>query len=107
MADVTYMPTWGGFLYLAVVLDVWSRRIVGWAMAAHLRTELVVEALDMALWQRRPDNVMHHSDHGSQYTAFAFGARCREAGSGPPWGPSVTATIMPCVRAFSPPSNVN
>ena len=54
MADVTYMPTWGGFLYLAVVLDVWSRRIVGWAMAAHLRTELVVEALDMALWQRRP-----------------------------------------------------
>jgi transposase InsO family protein len=60
VADVTYVPTWGGFLYLAVVLDVWSRRIVGWAMAAHLRTELVVEALDMALWQRRPDNVMHH-----------------------------------------------
>ncbi len=86
VADVTYVPTWGGFLYLAVVLDVWSRRIVGWAMAAHLRTELVLEALDMALQQRRPDDVMHHSDHGSQYTSLAFGARCRAAGVRPSMG---------------------
>jgi len=86
VADITYVPTWGGFLYLAVVLDVWSRRIVGWAMATHLRTELVLEALDMALWQRRPEEVLHHSDHGSQYTSFAFGARCREAGVRPSMG---------------------
>jgi putative transposase len=86
IADITYVPTWVGFLYLAVVLDVWSRRIVGWAMASHLRTELVLEALDMALWQRRPEEVMHHSDRGSQYTSFAFGARCREAGVRPSMG---------------------
>lgn len=66
-ADITYVPTWAGFLYLAVVLDVFSRRIVGWAMAEHLRTELVLAALDMALWNRRPDpGVIHHSDHGCQ-----------------------------------------
>ena len=60
MADITYVPTWAGFLFLAIVLDVWSRRIVGWAMATHLRTELVLEALDMALEQRRPEGVIHH-----------------------------------------------
>jgi putative transposase len=66
-ADITYVPTWSGFLYLAVVLDVFSRRIVGWAMADHLRTELVLSALEMALWNRRPDpGVIHHSDHGCQ-----------------------------------------
>ena len=54
VADITYIPTCSGFLYLAVVLDVWSRRIVGWAMETHLRTELVLSALNMALWQRRP-----------------------------------------------------
>jgi len=58
VADITYVPTWAGFLYLAIVLDVWSRRIVGWAMRTHLRTELVLEALDMALHQRRPDGVI-------------------------------------------------
>ena len=66
VADITYVPTWAGFLYLAVVLDVWSRRIVGWSMRKHLRTELVVEALEMALHQRRPTEVIHHSDQGSQ-----------------------------------------
>ncbi len=86
VADITYVPTWVGFLYLAVVLDAWSRRIVGWAMASHLRTELVLEALDMALWQRCPEQVMHHSDRGSQYASFAFGARCREAGVRPSMG---------------------
>jgi putative transposase len=86
VADITYIPTWAGFLYLAVVLDVFSRRIVGWAMETHLRTELVLEALDLALWQRRPAAVIHHSDQGSQYTSIQFGARCREAGVRPSMG---------------------
>jgi putative transposase len=86
VADITYIPTWAGFLYLAVVLDAWSRRIVGWAMKTHLRTELVLEALNMALWQRRPSEVVHHSDHGTQYTSIAFGKRCREAGVRPSMG---------------------
>jgi putative transposase len=86
VADITYIPTWSGFLYLAVVLDVWSRRVVGWSMADHLRTELVLDALDMALWQRRPSTVIHHSDQGTQYTSIAFGLRCREAGVRPSMG---------------------
>ena len=86
VADITYIPTWAGFLYLAVVLDTFSRRIVGWAMATHLRTELVLEALDMALGQRRPAAVIHHSDQGSQYTSLAFGKRCDEAGVRPSMG---------------------
>lgn len=86
VADITYVPTWAGFLYLAVVLDVWSRRIVGWAMATHLRTELVLEALDMALVQRLPKDVIHHSDHGSQYTSLAFGRRCELMGVRPSLG---------------------
>ncbi|MEU8359255.1 IS3 family transposase [Nonomuraea sp. NPDC048882] len=66
-ADITYVPTWQGFVYLAVVLDVFSRRIVGWAMADHMRTELVTDALAMAIHQRRPQaGVIHHSDKGSQ-----------------------------------------
>ncbi len=81
VADITYVSTWMGFLYLAVVLDAYSRRVVGWAMAEHLRTELVVEAVEMALWRRRPsDGVIHHSDQGSQYTSLAFGRRLRDAG---------------------------
>ena len=80
VADATYVPTDEGFLYLAVVLDVFSRRIVGWAMSEHLYTQLMLRALDMALVQRRPDDVVHHSDQGCQYTSIAFGRRCREAG---------------------------
>ena len=80
VADITYVPTWAGFLYLAIVLDVWSRRIVGWAMAHHLKTALVLDALEMALSQRCPESVSHHSDRGCQYTSYAFGKRCREAG---------------------------
>ena len=79
VADITYIPTWSGFLYLAMVLDVYSRRIVGWAMETHLRTELILAALEMALVQRRPDCVIHHSDRGCQYTSYAFGKRCQEA----------------------------
>ena len=62
VADITYVPTWAGFVFLAVVLDVFSRRIVGWAMADHLRTELVLDAMNMAIGQRRPQGVVHHSD---------------------------------------------
>jgi len=78
VADATYIPTWSGFLYLAIVLDACSRKVVGWAMENHLRTELVLQAINMALAQRRPQNVIHHSDRGTQYTSFAFGKRCQE-----------------------------
>ena len=86
VADITFVPTTAGFLYLAVVLDAWSRRIVGWSMANHLRAELVIDALEMALGQRRPHNVILHSDQGSQYTSLAFGKRCKEAGVRPSMG---------------------
>ena len=86
VADITYVPTWAGFLFLAVVVDACSRRVVGWSMANHLRTELVLEALNMALGQRRPDSVVHHSDQGCQYTSYAFGKRCREMGVVPSMG---------------------
>src|SRR5262245_39529530 len=86
VADITYVPTWAGFLYLAVVLDAWSRRVIGWAMETHLRTELVLAALDMAVAQRRPTDVIHHSDQGCQYTSVAFGKRCAEAGIRPSRG---------------------
>jgi putative transposase len=86
VADITYVPTWAGFLYLAVVLDVFSRRVVGWAMDTHLRAELVIDALDMAVAQRRPSAVIHHSDQGCQYTSLAFGLRCREVGVKPSMG---------------------
>jgi putative transposase len=86
VADITYVPTWSGFLYLAVVLDAFSRRIVGWSMASSLHTQLVLDALDMALWRRRPSGVIHHSDQGSQYTSLAFGKRCQDAGVRPSMG---------------------
>ena len=86
VADITYIPTGAGFLYLAVVVDVFSRRVIGWAMAEQLRTKLVLDALEMAIWQRRPKGVIHHSDHGAQYTAIEFGRRCREAGVRPSMG---------------------
>jgi putative transposase len=86
VADITYIPTWAGFLYLAVVLDAFSRRIVGWSMASTLHRQVVLDALDMALWQRQPSGVIHHSDQGSQYTSIEFGKRCREAGVRPSMG---------------------
>jgi len=86
VADITYIPTSAGFLYLAVVLDAFSRRIVGWSMAITLHTRVVLDALNMALRQRRPSGVIHHSDHGSQYTSIEFGKRCREAGVRPSMG---------------------
>lgn len=86
VADITYVPTWAGPLYLAVVVDAWSRRVVGWAMTTHLRTQLVLDALQMAIRQRNSKGVIHHSDQGSQYTSLAFGHRCREAGILPSMG---------------------
>ena len=86
VADITYIPTWMGFLYLAVVLDVFSRRIVGWSMSATLHVTVVLDALDMALKMRRPRGVIHHSDQGSQYTSIEFGNRCRKAGVRPSMG---------------------
>ena len=80
VADATYVPTLAGFLFLAVVVDVYSRRVVGWRMGAELATRLMLDALDMALGQRDARGVVHHSDRGSQYTSIAFGDRCREAG---------------------------
>jgi putative transposase len=86
VADITYVPTEAGFLYLAVVLDAFSRRIVGWAMADHLRAELVLGALDMAAQQRNSEETIHHSEQGCQYTAVGFGQRCEDAGVRPSMG---------------------
>jgi putative transposase len=86
VADITYIRTWTGFVYLAVVLDAWSRKIVGWSFALTLHKEIVLDALEMAIRQRQPIGVIHHSDRGSQYTSLAFGQRCREAGVRPSMG---------------------
>ena len=80
-ADITYIRTWEGWLYLASVMDCYSRRIVGWSIADHLRAELVVDALQMAVARRRPEaGIVHHSDQGSQYTSLVFTRRCRSVG---------------------------
>jgi putative transposase len=88
VADLTYVATWAGFLYVAVVIDAFSRRVIGWAMETHLRTELVLAALEMAYTQRTPScqKVIFHSDHGTQYTSVAFGQRCQELGVRPSMG---------------------
>ncbi len=101
IADITYIPTWAGFLCLAVVIDAWSRRVVGWAMASHLRTELVLDALNMALAQRHPEDVIHQtkaastrrSPSGNVASKLAYAVR---------WAQSVTAMTTPCVRVSSP-----
>lgn len=86
VADMTYVPTWAGFIFLAIVLDVWSRRVVGWAIGERMSADLVLAALNMALEQRKPEAVIHHSDQGSQYTSIAFGHRCKEMGVRPSMG---------------------
>jgi len=86
VSDITFIPSATGFLYLAVVLDAWSRKVVGWSMTNPLRAELGLDALERALGQRRPRDVIHHSDQGSQYTSLAFGKRCAEAGVRPSMG---------------------
>lgn len=86
VADMTYVPTWTGFLYLAIVLDAFSRKVVGWSMGENMTADLVISALNMALHTRKPEAVIHHSDQGSQYTSLAFGQRCREMGVRPSMG---------------------
>ena len=81
VADITHVATWQGPIYLAFVLDLFSRRVVGWSMRTDLKTELVLDALNMAIDNRRPGaGLVHHSDQGSQYTSVAFGKRLRESG---------------------------
>jgi transposase InsO family protein len=80
-ADITYLRTWEGWLYLAAVQDLFSRRIVGWSMADHLRAELVTDALQMAVQRRQPEaGLIHHSDQGGQYVSLLFGQACRRSG---------------------------
>jgi putative transposase len=87
VADITYLSSWEGWMYLAFVLDAYSRKVVGWSMSNSLRAEIVIDALDMALWRRDPaPGLIHHSDHGSQYTSVAFGGRLKEAGLLPSMG---------------------
>ena len=86
VADMTYIPTWAGFVYLAVVLDVYSRKVVGWAFGQQQTADLVIAALNMALITRKPQGVIHHSDQGSQYTSLDFGKRCKEMGVRPSMG---------------------
>jgi putative transposase len=87
VSDITYVRTWEGWLYLSFVLDTYSRRVVGWSMSNNLRTELVLDAVNMAIYTRRPSpGLIHHSDRGSQYTSVEFGSRLREAGLLPSMG---------------------
>jgi putative transposase len=101
VADITYVPTEGGFLYLAFILDVHSRRVVGWAMESHLRTELVVDALRMAVWRRKPAaGLVHHSDQGVQYTALSFSQKLKEVGIAPSMGRTGTALDNAMAESF-------
>ena len=101
LADITYIPTREGFLYLAFILDTHSRRIVGWSMASHMRTELVIDALEMAVWRRKPSvGLVHHSDRGVQYTAISFGKRLKEADIVPSMGRSGTALDNAMAESF-------
>lgn len=108
VADITYVPTLAGFLYLAVVLDAFSRRIVGWAMGHNLKALLVIDAMNVAIGQRKPADVIQHSGQGSQYTSVAFGLRCKEAGVRPSMGSVGDAYDNACVaRASSRRWNAN
>jgi putative transposase len=101
VADLTEVQTWEGKLYLAVVIDCFSRRVVGWAMADHMRAALVVEALEMAVRRRRPEaGLVHHSDQGSQYVSLRFGQRCREAGIQISMGARASALDNAACEAF-------
>ena len=106
--DITYLPTDEGFVYLAFILDVYSRKVVGWSMAGHLRSELVTAALEMAIRRRNPSaGLIHHSDRGAQYTALSFGKRLERAGIVPSMsrvGSALDKTPFP--RALSPLSRV-
>ncbi len=109
VADITYLPTWQGFLYLAVVLDACSRRVVGWAMADHLRAELVVDALDMALCNRRPTTgLIHHSASTAPSTpAWHSAAAAARPASPSRWARSAIAMTTPSPSPSSPPSSAS
>jgi putative transposase len=101
LADITYIPTQEGFLYLAFILDVYSRKIVGWSMDSHMKTELVLDALQMAVWRRKPSaGLVHHSDRGVQYTAISFGKRLAEVGIVPSMGRTGTALDNAMAESF-------
>ncbi len=101
VADITYVATREGFLYLAFILDVHSRRVVGWAMENHLKTELVVDALQMAVWRRKPaPGLVHHSDQGVQYTSLSFGERLKEVGIKPSMGRTGSALDNAMAESF-------
>jgi putative transposase len=101
VADITYIATAEGFLYLAFILDVYSRRVVGWAMEGHLRTEIVVDALRMAVWRRKPaPGLVHHSDQGVQYTALSFSQGLKEVGITPSMGRTGTALDNAMAESF-------
>jgi putative transposase len=101
LADITYIPTREGFLYLAFILDTHSRKVVGWSMAPHMRTELVVDALEMAVWKRGPvAGLVHHSDRSVQYTAISFGKRLEEVGIVPSMGRTGTALDNAMAESF-------
>jgi putative transposase len=101
VADITYVATQEGFLYLTFILDVHSRRIVGWAMEDHLRTEIVVDALQMAVWRRKPaPGLVHHSDQGVQYTALSFSERLKEVGITPSMGRTGSALDNAMAESF-------
>jgi putative transposase len=101
VADITYVATAEGYLYVAFILDVYSRRIVGWAMEGHLRAELVVDALRMAVWRRKPaPGLIHHSDQGVQYTALSFSERLKEVGIKPSMGRTGTALDNAMAESF-------
>ena len=103
VADITYVRSWEGWLYLSFVLDAYSRRVVGWSMANHLKTDLVLDALNMAIYNRRPaPGLIHHSDRGSQYTSVEFGSRLKEAlDFYPRWARWPTPTTTPWPRVSS------
>lgn len=106
-ADITYVRTRQGWLYLAVVMDIWSRMIVGWSMAPRMTAELADDALRMVLARRRPpEGCIHHSDHGSQYVSLLLGKTMREAGVRPsmgsiasPWDNAATESLMGLIKA--------
>jgi putative transposase len=101
VADITYVRSKEGFVYLAFILDACSRRVVGWSMATHLRTELVVDALQMAIARRKPaPGLVHHSDRGVQYTSLSFGKRLEEEGLVPSMGQVGTAYDNALAESF-------
>jgi putative transposase len=101
LADITYIQTREGFLYLAFIMDTHSRRIVGWSMDSHMRTELVIDALEMAVWRRKPPlGLVHHSDRGVQYTAISFGKRLEQGGIIPSMGRTGTALDNAMAESF-------